>query len=92
MCHDARSKGTPWRKHGPLMLCILSTPFLLVNTGVNLMEDTHLKQGGPALDRAVSLFAWVGSGGVLTAVIWNTGLLNRLQSAWNGEEWEACGS
>lgn len=92
MCHDARSKGILWRRHGPLVLCVLSTPFLLLNIGGNLMEDTHLERGGPKIDRAVSASAWVGSGGVLVAVIWNTGLLNRLQGAWNGQDWEACGS
>ena len=83
-------KGRPLKSHGPLWLCVLSTPFLLFNQVLNILTDyEHIDDSG-TLGRVITGAAYVGSAGVLVAVFWNARLCERLEAAWEGDRFDSC--
>lgn len=91
LLHDARQKGAGGvRKFGPLLVCCLSAPFLILNQAVNLLEDSGHLHDTEQLDHMVMAAAWIGSVGVGVAVLWNANVAARFAAAMRGEEWQGC--
>lgn len=84
-------KGSPLVSHGPLWLCVVSTPFLLTNQILNILADYHsVDDQAPLIKFIIGASAAVGSVGVLVAVFWNARFCARLEAAWQGEEFDGC--
>jgi len=89
LLHDARQKSG-LRRFGPLLLCMVSAPFLVLNQAAHLLEDMGHLQESAHLDHMIMAAAWVGSCGTAIAVFWNANLVPRIAAAMQGEEWGGC--
>lgn len=68
------------KQFGPLLLCIFSSPLLLCNPIVNLLEDRDRVEGTHALHTTINFFTWVGVLQMTVATSWNSGLHKMIYS------------
>ena len=65
-------------QYGPLYLCLFSSPLLMCNPIVNVLEDEDKVSGTLALHSVVYFFTWVGVLQMTIATSWNSGLHKRI--------------
>jgi len=78
------------RGYGPLILCAVSAPFLVINSVVNIAEDTSQIKGTQEINQQITSAAWIGMLGVSAAMMWNAQIDQRFLAALKGEDWGKC--